>query len=246
MCLLRPSWLQVQRRDLPWLAALGGSLGIFHILWNLGVMLNGAAVATVQQAAMPAIVTVAAWFIWREPLTWRKGLAIILTFMGTVLVSGLNVLGQAELSLQGLLIGLGIPFAYAAWNLFGKKVSQRYNPATVLTYTFGFGALVLLPLQLFTSQPWPVPPVTGLWFAGMIFFSTILPFSFYVFALGRLPASIASTLATTEIAFVAIYAYSLLNERLEFSQIIGTILVIMGTMLLFRRNNHNGQNAKPG
>ena len=244
--LLRPSWLQVQRRDIPWLAALGGSLGIFHILWNLGVMLNGAAVATVQQAAMPAIVTVAAWFIWREPLTLRKGLAIILTFMGTVLVSGLNVLGQAELSLQGLLIGLGIPFAYAAWNLLGKKVRQRYNPVTVLTYTFGFGALVLLPLQLFTSQPWPVPPVTGLWFAGMIFFSTILPFSSYVFALGRLPVSIASTLAMTEIAFVAIYAYSLLNERLEFSQIIGATLVIMGTLLLFRRTNHNGQNARPG
>ncbi len=50
--LLRPSLLRVRRRDLPWLMALGGTLGIFHVFWNLGVLVNGAAVATVQQAAL--------------------------------------------------------------------------------------------------------------------------------------------------------------------------------------------------
>jgi hypothetical protein len=64
--LLRPDWLRVEWRDLIWLVGLGGSLGTFHVFWNLAVMLNGAAVATVQQAAVPAIVAVAAcadlWF----------------------------------------------------------------------------------------------------------------------------------------------------------------------------------------
>ncbi|MGD2206707.1 MAG: DMT family transporter, partial [Anaerolineae bacterium] len=139
---LRPSWLRVDRMDLRWLVALGSSLGIFHVFWNLGVFLNGAAVATVQQAAMPAIVAVVAWLVWRESLTWSKIVAILLTFVGTALVSGLDVLERTELSLGGMLIGLGIPLMYAAWNLFGKKVRETYSPVTTLTYAFAFGALV--------------------------------------------------------------------------------------------------------
>jgi DME family drug/metabolite transporter len=236
VALLRPAWpdlvRRVQRHDLRWLVGLGGSLGIFHVLWNLGVFLNGAAVATVQQAAMPAIVAVAAWLIWGEPLTWNKVLAIILTFGGTVLVSGLDILGQAELTLSGLLVGLGIPFAYASWNLFGKKARECYNPLVTLTFGFGFGALVLLPFQFFTPQPWPVPGLSWLWFASLIFISTIIPFSTYTFGLGRLPASVASILAMTEIPIVAVYTYFILDEALAAHQVLGAVLVIGGVLLL--------------
>ena len=235
VALFRPKWLRVNRRDLPWLAGLGGSFGIFHVFWNLAVMLNGAAVATVQQAAMPAIVAVAAWVIWREPLTWKKWLAIFLTFTGTVLVSDLDVLGQAELTMAGLLVGLGVPFAYASWNLFGKKVRESYNPLVTLTYGFGFGALVLLPFQFFTPQPWPVPGPTWLWFAGLIFISTIVAFSMYTFGLGRLPASVTSILAMAEIPIVAFYTYTFLNERMTADQTLGAVLVIIGVLLLSQK-----------
>jgi drug/metabolite transporter (DMT)-like permease len=232
IAILRPAWLRVRRSDLRWLVGMGASLGIFHVFWNLGVFLNGAAVATVQQAAMPAIVTVAAWFLWREALTWRKIVAIVLTFVGTVLVSGLDVLGQAELSLAGLLVGFGIPLMYASWTLFAKKTRESYNPFTTLLYAFAFGALVLLPFQFFTPRPWPVTAQAVVWFAGLILLSTILAFSLYTFALGRIPASVASILAMSEIAFVAVYAYVLLGERLSPSQIVGTLLVIGGVLLL--------------
>jgi DME family drug/metabolite transporter len=233
--LFRPAWLRVSRADLRWLVALGACLGTFHVFWNLGVFLSGAAVATVQQAAMPAIVAVAAWFLWRESLTWSKILAIILTFIGTVLVSGLDIggrSGQAELSLGGILIGLGIPVLYASWNLLGKKVRRTYNPFTTLTYAFGFGALVLLPFQFLTPQPSPVPATAVLWFAGLIVVSTLLPFLVYTAALGRLPASVATILAMSEIAFVAVYAYVLLGERLTPTQILGAVLVVGGVLQL--------------
>jgi len=234
IALFRPAWLRVRRADLYWLLALGVCLGIFHVFWNLAVFLNGAAVATVQQAAMPAIVAVAAWLFWRESLAWSKLAAIPLTFVGTVLVSGLDVVASqgAKLSLEGLLVGLAVPVTYAGWNLFGKKVRHTYNPFTTLTYAFGFGALVLLPFQFFAPQPWPVSPSALLWFSGLIAAATIIPFSLYTFALGRLPASVATILAMSEIAFVAAYAYVLLGERLTASQILGAALVVGGVLLL--------------
>jgi DME family drug/metabolite transporter len=238
--LLRPAWLRVARADLRWLAAMGGSLGIFHIFWNLGIYLNGAAVATVQQAAMPAIVAVVAWLAWREPLTRPKMAAIVLTFAGTVLVSGPDLPGGARPSLGGLLIGLGIPLLYASWNLFGKQVRRRHNPFTTLLYAFGFATLALLPFQFFTPQPWPVAPSAVLWFAGLIGLATLAGFSIYTWALGRLPASVATILAMSEIAFVALYAYLLLDERLAPSQILGALLVVGGVLSLSWRRRRAG------
>ncbi len=229
---LRPSWLTINKRDLKWLVGLGASLGIFHVFWNLGVLLNGAAVATVQQAAMPAIVAIFAALIWSEPLTGRKILAIVLTFVGTVGVSGVDVLGRADITLGGFLVGLGIPVAYAGWNLFGKRVRGDYNPATTLTYGFGFAALALLPFQFVTPQPWPVSTEALLWFAGLIGVATLLAFLLYTFALGRLQASVAGILAMAEIPIVAVYAYFLLNERMSLDQVIGATLVIAGVVML--------------
>ncbi|MGD8398928.1 MAG: DMT family transporter, partial [Anaerolineae bacterium] len=165
--------------------------------------------------------------------------AILLTFIGTVLVSGLDVEGAVQLSPAGLLIGLGIPVTYAAWNLFGKKARETYNPVTTLTYAFLFGWLVLLPFQFFTPQPFPVPPQALLWFVALILLATILSFSSYTFALGRLPASVASILAMSEIAFVAVYAYVLLGERLTAAQIVGSVLVVGGVVLLWWRRSRS-------
>lgn len=233
--LLRPAWLRIRKEDLPWLAGLGGiGVGTFHVLWNLAVVINGAAIATVQQAAMPAIVAVAARLLWNEALTAYKLLAIALTFTGTVLISGLDAWGSLRVSPMGLLLGLGVPIAYSSYNLFGKKIAGRYHPLTILTYGFSFGALVLLPLQPLTSQPWPVPVAALPWFVGLLAIATILPFSFYTFGLGRLPASVAGILVMAEIFFASVFAYIILGERLSPLQILGAALVISGVLILYK------------
>jgi DME family drug/metabolite transporter len=234
--LIRPAWLRVSRRDLPWLIGMGAiGVGIFHVFWNLGVLLNGVAVTTVQQAAMPVVVAVAAWFLWREPLTGPKVLAIVLTFGGTVLISAPDLKAGAQLTLPGLLVGLGVPVAYATYSIFGKQAAGRYPPPTILTYGFGFATLALLPLQAFTTVPWPVPARGWLWFAGLLALSTMVPWSAYTFGLGRLPASVAGIMAMTEIPLAALYAYLLLGERLGPVQILGSVLVVAGVLLLSLR-----------
>ena len=146
--------------------------------------------------------------------------------------------------MTGLLVGLGIPILYATWNLLGKRVRRTYNPFTALTYAFGFGALVLLPFQFLTPQPWPPSSSGLLWFAALILVSTLIPFGLYTFALGRLPASVAAILAMSEIAFAAIFAYTLLGERLSRSQILGAVLVVGGVVLLMWRRRHSPENGR--
>jgi len=235
LTLLRPAWLRVQKKDLLWLMGLGGvGVGTFHVFWNLAVIINGVAIATVQQAAMPVIVAIVAWLLWREALTVYKILAILLTFAGTMLISGLDAWGGVRLSPMGLLLGLGVPITYASYSLFGKKIAGRYHPLTILTYGFSFGALALLPLQLLTSQPWPVPVAALPWFVGLLGIATILPFSLYTFGLERLPASVAGILVMSEILFATVFAYIFLGERLSPLQILGAALVVGGVLILYK------------
>ncbi len=229
----RPSLLHINKKHLKWLAGLGClGLGIFHVLWNLGVTINGVAVSTVQQAVMPIIVAVAAIFIWGEAFTFRKGLAIVLTLLGATLISGL--IGAREVSLRsvGVLIGFAVPVTYAMYSLFGKHLAGCYHPLSILTYGFAFAVLILLPFQFFIKQPWPVYKSTFLWLSGLVFVSTIFPFAIYTLALRWLQVGVAGILCMSEIPFAALYSFLFLGERFNLIQYCGALSVIAGVLLL--------------
>jgi DME family drug/metabolite transporter len=231
--LIRPRWLRVERRDLPWLAALGAiGVGTFHVLWNLAIVHINYAIATILLYSSPAFVTLMAWLVWREPLTRFKILAIVLTLSGCVLVAGREQLTGIEMTAGGLILGLVAALAYGSFSLFGRQVAGRYSPWTVLTYGFGFGALALLPFQFGGTLPLPVPSATWAWFAGLVLLATIAPFGAYLAGLGHLPVSVASILAASEVVFGSLIGYLIFGEQLEAMQFAGAGLVVAGVLLI--------------
>lgn len=235
--LFKPSYLKVNKPDLPWLAGLGiFSIGIFHILWNLSVWINGVAVATVLQEIAPAFVAIVAWLVLREPLTRRKVLAVLITFVGCLFVVRLDLSGATKVSSSGILIGLGSAITYGTFSLFGKKITGKYTPWTILTYGFGFALLVLFPLQFISPGPFPLLTPARWWFACLIALPTIAAFGIYTFSLRWLPASVAAIVATSEVVFGSFFAYLFLTERLDWIQVIGAGLVIAGVVVLSLSN----------
>jgi DME family drug/metabolite transporter len=233
LALFHRSWLRVACRDLPWLAALGAvSIGTFHVLWNLAVVEIGYAVATILLYSAPAFVSFMAWLLWREPLTRFKVLAIAMALAGCVLVAGLDELARIEFTVGGLVLGLAAALAYGGFSLFGRQLARSYSPWTVLTYGFGFGALVLLPFQFAVTPPWPLPTITWVWFVALVFLATVLPFAAYLAGLQRLPVSVASILAASEVVFGSALAYLFFGERLQIWQVVGAGLVVAGVVLV--------------
>jgi DME family drug/metabolite transporter len=226
--------LRIRRKDWPWLAGMGVSLGVFHVALNLGYRLNGAAITTIQQAAMPAMVLVAARFIWHEPLTGLKIFSLVLIGAGTILVSGLLQTGAPHVTAGSILVGFLVPGLYAGWSLFGKALRSGYSAVVTLAWAFAIAALVLLPFQLFTGDllPPPVAPMAFVWFGGLIVISTAGGFFAFTFALGRLPAGIASLVVMSEIAFAVVYARLFLGETLSPIEIAGAVVVVAGVIIL--------------
>ena len=226
--------IKIRRSDWPRLLGMGMSLGVFHVALNLGYRLNGAAITTIQQAAMPAIALVVARIIWKEPLTALKLLSLVIIGIGTVLVSGLIGSGGSDITAGGILVGFFVPACYAGWSLFGKALRTGYSAVVILAWAFGIAALILLPFQLAAGGllPSQVPAVSYLWFAGLIGISTVGAFFAFIFALGRLPAGISSLLVMSEIAFAVVYARFFLGEILTGIEIVGALVVVSGVIIL--------------
>ncbi|MGA6924559.1 MAG: DMT family transporter [Desulfosarcina sp.] len=228
------SRISIRPSDWPRLAGMGISLGAFHVALNLGYRLNGAAITTIQQAAMPAIVLLVARIIWKEPLSGLKIFSLVLIGIGTVLVSGIVRADTPDVTAVGILMGFLIPGLYASWSLFGKSLRTGYSAVVTLTWAFGMAAVILLPFQLYTGSILPpsISAISLLWFGGLTGISTVFAFFAFTFALGRLPAGIASILVMSEIAFAVFYAHIVLNETLAGWEIIGALVVVGGVIIL--------------
>ncbi len=233
LAIFQPHQLRVARQDIPWLAGMGiFGIGLFHFCWNTSVLRNGAALSTIIQSNGPILVAFGAWFLWREPLTTRKLGAIGLTLIGTLLIAGLSGNNHLQMSPIDLLIAMGVPIFYGTFSLLGKKVAGTYSPWTVLTYVFLFGTFALAPFQIGQPLPGSMPVVAMAAFAGLVLLTTILGYSLYTAGLRRLQASVATIVATTEVLFASVLAYSLLGERLDLTQIIGALLIVSAVILL--------------
>ena len=106
--------------------------------------------SSVMLAFTPAIVTVAAYFLFKEKLTPMIILGIISATIGAVLtITEGNVM---EVIRSGLAIGdlymIGAVLAWAAYSIIIKLAMTRLSPLALLAYGSAAGVVILIPLTI--------------------------------------------------------------------------------------------------
>ena len=233
---VRPSLLRIRRQDIFFFAAYGFfGVAMFNALWIYSVSLSGAAVATVLVYTGPAFVTIAAHWLFREPITRFKISAIALSLAGCILVTRAYDLTLLRLNPLGVLCGVGIGVGFAFYSIFGKLSAPRHSPWTATVYSFGFAAFFLLltqrPTQLVSMGNAPLGWLT-LFVLGAG--PTLSGYALYTASMRYLPVSVASLIATLEPVITAIMAFFLLGERLSAVQLVGALLILLGVLTLRR------------
>lgn len=233
--LLKRAYFKIQRHHLLYFILMGVlGVGMHQLLWVNSVRLNGASVATVLVYIQPTIVALISVRFLGETLDRNKIIALVLTLIGIVLVAQVYKPETLNVNLLGLLVGIGTAFTWAAYALFGRYTSVRYPAWTSLFYAFLFGALFLLPLQIFVQDPLSLGTQWGGW--AILFFLSLGPtlggFGLYTIGLSQVPASVVTLVGTLEPVFTIILAYFLFNEQLDWLQIIGAGLILFSVILL--------------
>lgn len=227
--------LRVTRDDLIFLFFYGAViLTLMNVLWTSSVQFNGASVATVLVYSSPGFTALLARPLLKEPLTWRKIVAVLLSLVGCVLVAKAYTLEVWQTNLLGIVIGVASGVAMAAYSLAGRYSAKRFaNGWTVTIYGFTFVAFALA----FTQNPDSLFTLGTAWDGWIILAilalgPSIFGFGFYTLSLRYLSASTSSLIASLEPVMTAIMAIFILGESLNIIQWLGAAITVAAVVLV--------------
>ncbi len=195
---------------------------------------TSASTASLLLAAAPVIVTVVSVIFFKEKMTVKKIVAIVMSLVGCGLVVG--IVSGFKFNAFGIAMGaLGALF-YAVYSIC-TKIAMRLDmaPDVNIAYSFCFSALSALII----SKPWeiaikigeaPLPSIALIIGVGIVTgaFAGLM----YTNGMKLLPAGIASSMAVLEPITSTILSVVFLNEVLGLSSIVGIALVMLAVVML--------------
>jgi DME family drug/metabolite transporter len=228
---------RIEARDLPLFivfGVIGISVGNLTYFYSLEV--TTVAISTTLLYTYPALVVIFALFVYQEPVTRTKVIALAVTFLGTVLTAFNSLHLTFAPGFRGLTFGLLSGGATAVYTLAGKRAQEKYGIKTALLYSFLFGALALDAIRLgMLGTGFNLDPRSIFIIFVLATVPTLLGYGALIGSLRFIEAG-KSSIATSISPAIAIYlAYLLLSEIPGSVQLLGSALAILGVMVLQTR-----------
>lgn len=212
------------------------SFTFFSWAYMKAVNLTSLGVAAVLLYTAPTFVMLFSILLFGEKMTKTKGIVLLMTFVGCILVTGL-LEGGAAFTWQGIAIGLASGIGYALYSIFGTyAIRAGYSSLTISFYTFLMAAVTMAFLVE------PVAVVTqitelGQWPLAVSFalLTTVVPYLSYTKGLSGLPASKASVTATIEPVVAAVLGIVVFHESVSMWKLTGIVLVLSSVAVMSRQ-----------
>jgi drug/metabolite transporter, DME family len=226
--------LKVKIKDVPIFLGTGIiSIVFFHWCYFTTISQMNLSLAVILLYTSPAIVVLLSKVIFKEALTKQKIIAVIGTLLGCILITGVGTNSAADLTLIGLLTGLGSGLGYALYSIFGKIALKKYPPFTITIYTFLFATLFLFPLTtLWDKSDILFQPKTMIWAIGLGVLPTVIAYFFYTKGLEKIESSKAAIIATVEPIVATVLGIILYQEGMGIWQMIGTGLIFSSVIIV--------------
>ena len=228
------SKLKIRPKDI-WMFIGTGivSLVLFNICYFYTIIHGQASIAVVLLYTSPIFIMLLSAILFKEKITGRKLMALVLTFAGCLLVAGL-IGGEYQLSGMVLLTGVLSGFLYSLYTIFGRFALEKYDTLTVTAYTFIFGFIGTIPIsgygktfRLFAESPYLI-----LWSIGIGIVCTIMPYFLYTWGLQRIESGKAAILVAVEPVVGAVIGMTVFKENHNALKIIGICCIIAAIVLL--------------
>lgn len=225
------------------------------IAFNITINLLPLALATMFLYTSQIWVVTISYFIFKENLTTKKTISILLILIGCFMMCEVHKLGNFNISAKGIFWGLISGFTFALQILLAKVSNEKYNynHNSLLTYSFLFAAIFLFPFMDMKNNIHIFKSSSNLFFLFKIIFwsvvGTLIANTAYVKSVQYIEASIASMVSSLELVVASALGFIVFNQTLNLIQILGMILILFSIVLLeikksdllklFKRPNKN-------
>ncbi len=233
LALLRPAVFRIKLRHTPLFIA-AGLLSVQGMTITSFFCQNhcSLAVSGVLLYLAPTFVVLMSAVLWKAPITRRKVAAMLLAFLGSVLVSGIMG-GGSSVSLFGIAMGVASGFCYATYTIFAHYALEHYDSMTMTYWTFFFAALCALLYVDFPALGAAMVSGGGLFAAfGLVVISTVLPYLLYTKGLEGVESGRAAIMANVEPVVGALVGVIAFQEAMSIWVILGVAAMLWGVGLL--------------
>lgn len=230
---------RIAYKDIPLFLGLGlCSILFFSTCYFTAIRMMTLSIAAILLYTSPLWVMLMSILFFHEQMTARKGLALLISFCGCILVSGIGVsTGKQPVTAPGILIGLCSGFGYGLYSILGTIALRKYHSYTVTTYTFLIAAVgsyfVCSPADLLHKiVSYPNPTVLLIWIIMTGIVTAVIPFLLYTLGLNKTEPGKAAILATVEPMVATILGIVVFREYLTFPSFIGILCILFSVILL--------------
>jgi len=218
------------------LGILGQVPAQLFVTW--GTKLSTASNAALLFLSLPILTTIMALFMLGERLTVTRLIALSLALLGVVESSGID-LSELKLRDEQSFLGNGLIFLSVAgsafYNVYSKRLMNRYSPHEILLYSYFVVVVILLPVTL-TMEPQAfdnLPRFGRVVWAGvgmLAVFQYALSMLLFLQVLERVDAMQAAIMNYLIPFFGVIIGWLMLNEQISASIVWGGILGVASTL----------------
>ena len=210
-----------------------------NLCYNESMNSISLSLAAVLLSLAPIYVLIFAYILFREKITLKKVICIILAVTGCLLMTGVLESGLNNIPIHGIIFGACAGLFWAIYLMASKKSIENGNHTfTILFYSIIFLSIALIPfthLNQITNFIAPNPPLAILFLIIHSTFSFALPYIFSTISLNYIDSGISSILLSGAEPFAAfIFGLVLYSEIPTIIMFSGFILSIASMMILSR------------
>lgn len=226
-------------KDIPLILICAMCIVGLNLCYNESMNTIPLSLAAVLLSLAPIYVLIFAYILFREQITSKKIICMILAIFGCVLMTGIMENELSSIPLFGILSGIGAGLFWAVYLMSSKKAIEKGNHTyTILFYSVIFISLALLPftnfnqINLFVSTN---PELVILFLIMHSTFSFALPYILSTLSLNYIDSGISSILLSSSEPLAAlIFGFAIYTETPTILMFCGFLLTIIAMTTLSR------------
>ena len=239
----KKTWRGWGRIEMGWLILSGLLLSLHFAFWITSLKYTSVASSVVLVSTHPIFVGIGARLFLRE----RLGLNLILGIILSVLGSGLISYGDRTLSTEALMgDGLALVGAMTASGYFlvGRKMRRNQDLLSYIFPVYSTAGLALVLFSLLFQKPFfGYPTTTYLFMFLLALVPQLIGHTTFNWALKYLPASMVSITILGEPIGSTLLAYFILGEGLTIWKGLGGISIFIGILIALKKETPNSKNG---
>ena len=229
--------IKARLSDIPLFLVCALSIIGLNLFYNQSMNTVPLSLAAVLLSLAPIFVLIFAYILFREKITKRKLICMVLAIIGCVLTTGILENSLSNIPLFGIVSGVGAALFWAVYVMASKKSMENENHTfTILFYAIIFISIVLIPFTNFgqiTSFVSINPLMCIIFLVIHSTFSFALPYILSTVSLNYMDSGVSTILISgAEPLAALIFGVLIYSEIPTVLMFCGFILTIIAMMLL--------------